>query len=340
MKRFVLSLLSLVVFTNASFSDAVARDQIRAVGSSTLYPFITVVAEEFGLNSDFKTPVIEATGTGGGMKLFCSGIGEGYPDLSNASRAIKDSERENCAKNGINEITEIKLGYDGIVLANFRGSKTYHITKQDLFNALAKQVIVDGKLVENPYKNWNEIDPKLPESKIEVYGPPPTSGTRDAFVELVLEKVCKNDPVFVAAYPDEKIRKKTCHFVREDGHYIDSGENDNLVIQKLKNNPRALGLFGFSFLDQNAASVQGAMIDGIEPTFETISSGDYPISRPLYVYAKNDHFGKIKGLSEFVRELVSEKAVGEEGYLTYRGLIPLPDADRIAIANNIEEAIQ
>ena len=274
------------------------------------------------------------------MKLFCSGIGEGYPDLSNASRAIKESEVKNCAKNGIENITEMKLGFDGIVLANFRGSKLYELTKKELFTALAKKVVVDGALVNNPYENWTEINPALPDSKIEIYGPPPTSGTRDAFVELVMETSCVDDEVFKAAYPDKKSLKKACRLIREAGHYVDSGENDNLVIQKLKNNPRSLGLFGFSFLDQNAASVQGALIDGVEPTFETISSGDYPISRPLYVYLKDSHLSQIAGLSDFVRELTSERAIGEEGYLTYRGLIPLPDEQRMEISQNVEKAVK
>lgn len=303
------------------------RKQIRIVGSSTVYPFITVAAEEFGNYSKFKTPIIEATGTGGGFKLFCSGIGEKYPDFTNASRAIKQSEIDRCAENNINEIAELKIGYDGIVLANSVAVERFELTKRQIFLALAKQIPLDGELVDNFYENWNEIDPSLPNQKIEVYGPPPTSGTRDAFVELVLEPSCKGLPEFLAAFPDKKTRKKTCHLVREDGRYIEVGENDNLIVQKLIANKQALGIFGFSFLDENGATVQGSIIEGVEPSFENISNGSYGISRPLFVYAKNAHSGVILGVKEFALELVSDNAIGEEGYLVEKGLIPLSEED-------------
>lgn len=314
----VIAITGSVVVNNAE-----ARDQIRAVGSSTVYPFVTVTAEKFG-NKGFKTPIIESTGTGGGFKLFCSGTGDDTPSISNASRAIKSSEKELCAKNGVKDITEIKIGYDGIVLANSNKSKRYSLTKEQIFKALAKQVPLGGKLVDNFYETWNEIDPSLPKKKIEVYGPPPTSGTRDAFSELVMQKACvKGIAEYEKAFPDKKDRKKACSVLREDGKYIEAGENDNLIVQKLRSNPNALGIFGFSFLDQNSGSVQGSIIDDVEPTFENISDGSYSVSRPLFVYIKNGHVGKVAGIKEFVDELISERAIGQEGYLIEKGLIPL-----------------
>ena len=308
-----------------------AGQQIQAVGSSTVYPFVTVVAEAFGNGTDFKTPIVESTGTGGGFKLFCAGLGDTQPDLANASRAIKASEKELCAKNGVTDVTEIKIGFDGIVLANAKGSMQYNFSKKILFLGLAKKIPMDGKLIDNPNQKWSDIDPLLPDVKIEVYGPPTTSGTRDAFVELVMEPSCKNLPEFKAVYADKKARKQACHLLREDGHYIEAGENDNLIVQKLQSNSKALGIFGFSFLDQNGDIVQGSHIDSIEPTFENISDGSYGISRSLYVYVKDAHVGKTKGLQEFITELVSDEAAGEFGYLTEKGLIPLPTDELITM---------
>lgn len=320
----------------ASFaSNAFASNQIRAAGSSTVYPFITVAAEEFGRGGKFRTPIIESTGTGGGFKLFCEGVGGQTIDLSNASRAIKQSERELCTKNGVTDITEIKIGYDGIVVANVIGAPKFDLSKKQIFNALAKKLPVNGKLVDNPNKKWSDVDSSFPDTKIEVYGPPPTSGTRDAFVELVMEKACVKLPEFVSAFPEKKARKKACHLVREDGAFIETGENDNLIVQKLQSNDKALGVFGFSFLDQNKALVQGSKVSGFEPTFENISSGDYPISRSLYVYLKDAHIGKTPGLKEFAKELVSEKSIGEEGYLIDKGLIPLSEEEFASINNTI-----
>ncbi len=327
-----------VAFTSALLLQqaAYAGEQIRAVGSSTVYPFVTVAAESFGRSSSHKTPIIESTGTGGGFNLFCSGADGQSPDLSNASRQIKQRERDLCAKNGVNNITEIKIGYDGIVLANTAGARSYALTKQQLFMALAKKVPAAGKLVANPHMKWSDIDASLPDIKIEVYGPPPTSGTRDAFVELVMEKACVDLPEFKAAYQNKSARKKACHVLREDGAFIEAGENDNLIVQKLNNNDDALGIFGFSFLDQNASTIQGSKIDGVQPTFESISSGKYPVSRPLYVYLKDEHVGQTPGLKEFVQELVSNNAIGEEGYLIDRGLIPLPEAELVALQKEID----
>lgn len=316
-------------------NTAYASDQIRAAGSSTVYPFATVVAEEFGRNSKFKTPIVESTGTGGGFKLFCAGAGDDTIDLSNASRAIKSSEKELCSKNGVTDITEIKIGYDGIVVANAVGVKKLHLTKEELFKALAKKVPSGGKLVDNPYKKWSDVDSSLPATKIEVYGPPPTSGTRDAFVELVMEEACVDLPEFKAAYADKKELAKACHVLREDGHFVEAGENDNLIVQKLKTNPDALGIFGFSFLDQNGSVIQGSDIDGVEPNFENISSGEYPVSRPLFMYLKDAHLKTTAGLREFAKELVSTKAIGEDGYLIAKGLIPLSGEELASIQKTV-----
>ena len=319
------SLTALAVFFMSA--PAYARDQIHIVGSSTVYPFATTVAEEFGKTTDHGAPIVESTGTGGGIKLFCSGTGEGFPDIANASRAIKDTERKLCTDNGVADITEVKIGFDGIVLANARKAAVYDLTKDQIFAALAKQIVVDGKLVDNPHKTWDQIDAALPSVKIEVYGPPSTSGTRDAFVELVMEKACVDKDAYKTVWSDDDARKKNCHLIREDGAFIESGENDNLIVQKLKSNPDALGIFGYSFLEENTESVHGSKIGGVEPTFEAIADGSYSVSRPLYMYVKNAHAATVPGLAAFVQEVVSDKAAGSEGYLAAKGLIPLPEAD-------------
>lgn len=313
----------------AMAAQAEARDQIRIVGSSTVFPFSTVVAENFGKTSGFKTPVIESTGSGGGLKLFCQGVGTEHPDITNSSRRIKKSEVELCAKNGVTEITEIKVGFDGIVLANSKKAKHLNLTREQLFLALAKEVPVGGKLVANPYTNWSQIDKSLPDQPIEVLGPPPTSGTRDAFVELVMEHAAANIAgVKELEKSDPKKFKQVFGSMREDGKFIEAGENDNLMVQKLDTNPAAFAIFGFSFLDQNADKVQGSTIEGSNPTFEKIADGSYPVSRSLYFYVKNAHVGVIPGIKEYVAEFTSAKAAGQEGYLTDKGLIPLPEADR------------
>ena len=304
--------------------SAVARDQIRAVGSSTVYPFAAAAAEQFGMAGTFKTPIVEATGTGGGFKLFCAGAGDTFADISNASRKILDSEKELCAKNGVLKIVEVPIGYDGIVIANGEGARVLDLSKKQIFLALAKDVPAkDGKLVLNPYVKWNEIDPKLPDQAIEVYGPPPTSGTRDAFIELIMEEAAKELPEYAKAYPDEKARKKAAGVLRQDGKYIDSGEDDNIIIQKLSSNKNAFGIFGYSFLEENKGKVQASSIGGIAPSMENIENGTYKVSRSLYVYFKGEHVGKVPGLAEFAEELVSENALGADGYLTLKGLLPL-----------------
>ncbi|HWL61811.1 MAG TPA: PstS family phosphate ABC transporter substrate-binding protein [Steroidobacteraceae bacterium] len=308
-----------------------ARDYISVVGSSTVYPFTTTVAEQFGRAGKFKTPKVESTGTGGGIKLFCAGVGVQHPDVANASRAIKASELEACGKAGVKEVIEVKVGYDGIVVANSKKGKPYRLTRQQLYLALAKQVpdpAAAGTLVANPYKTWNQIDKSLPAERIEVLGPPPTSGTRDAFLELVMEPGCQAYAWVKALKDVDEARfKRVCHSIREDGVYVEAGENDNLIVQKLEANPRALGIFGYSFLEENISQIQGAPIDGVVPTFENIASSKYPVSRPLFIYVKRQHVDVIPGLREFVAEYVSDRSVGQDGYLADRGLVPLPPAE-------------
>lgn len=333
---------SVVVFFVGIFLaiGSYAGDQIRIVGSSTVYPFTTVVAEEFGKSGTFKSPIVESTGTGGGLKLFCAGVGDDFADIVNASRAIKDSEKELCAQHGVKGITEMKIGYDGIVIANKAKSVRFNLTKQQLFLALARKVPLEGKLVENKYKSWNEIDKSLPAKKIEVYGPPPTSGTRDAFVEMVMDEACEKLPVFATQYADKDERRKNCQLIREDGAYIEAGENDNLIVQKLANNPNALGIFGYSFLEENENHIQGSIIGGVEPTFDNISSGAYPIARPLYIYVKNANLSSTKGLREFVKEFTSDKALGSTGYLSFKGLVPMKAEELKRMQTKVLEEIK
>ena len=337
--------LALAALASVAVAGAAeARDQIRIVGSSTVYPFATTVAEQFGKTTKFKTPVIESTGSGGGLKLFCAGVGAEHPDITNASRAIKKSEVKKCHENGVKEITEVKVGYDGIVIANSKASPQMKVTRKQLFLALAKDIPgADGKLMPNPHKMWSDIDKALPATKIEVLGPPPTSGTRDAFAELALEGGCKKFPTIKALKKgddkmgikkDKKRYKAICHSVREDGAYVEAGENDVLIVRKLEANPNAFGVFGYSFLDQNADKVQGSLVDGVGPTFENIASGKYPVSRPLFFYVKKAHVGTIPGIPEYLAEFTSDKAWGDEGYLADKGLIPMPMAERTKYAGD------
>ena len=318
-------------------SISAGRDYISIVGSSTVYPFATVVAERFGKSTDFKTPKIESTGTGGGMKLFCKGVDVNTADITNASRRIKASEFKMCQDNGVTDIVEVLIGYDGIVVANAINAPKFALTRKDLFLALAKEIPTDkdGQLVANTNKTWRDVRKDLPNIKIEVLGPPPTSGTRDAFVELAMEGGCKKFDWIKATKKSNKAKYKSiCHTLREDGAYIEAGENDNLIIQKLQKDPNALGIFGFSYLEENTDIIKGATIDGGVPEFETIADGSYPISRPLFFYVKKAHMGKIPGMSEYLNEFTSEKAMGEEGYLTDKGLIPL-DADKFKSVQNV-----
>jgi phosphate transport system substrate-binding protein len=319
---------AIVVLSVSSYGALVSRGHIDIVGSSTVYPFATVVAETYGKNTGSKTPKIESTGSGGGMKLFCAGNGIATPDITNSSRRIKSSEYKKCQKNGVKDIVEVKIGFDGIAVANSKKSPVFNLTRRELFLALAKQTpsLKTGELVDNPYTKWSDINAKLPNTKIEVLGPPPTSGTRDAFVELALQGGCFTYSWIKQIKKDSKIAKKAgnkslasqlkrkykniCHSIREDGAYIEAGENDNLIVEKLKANPNALGVFGYSFLDQNSDVVQGAIIDGVKIDFEAIANGSYPISRPLYFYVKKSHVGKVPGIKEFIAEFTSDDAWG------------------------------
>jgi len=302
----------------------VARDQITVVGSSTVYPFTAAVAEQFGRAGKFKTPKVESTGTGGGIKLFCNGIGPQHPDVANASRAMKKSEFETCAKNGVTDILEIKIGFDGLTIAENKTGPMSALTKKQVYLALAKTIPVNGQMVPNPNKTWKDVDASLPAIKIEVLGPPPTSGTRDSFLELFMEEGCELE------------NKKACHAIREDGAYVEAGENDNLIAQKLAANKNALGIFGYSFLEENTDKLKGLKIDGIAPSFETISSAKYTAARPLFVYIKKQHIGVIPGLKEFANEYVSDKAIGEEGYLSDRGLVSLDKSDLAKTRNDVK----
>lgn len=350
----------LVVAGSLSTAQAANRDNISIVGSSTVYPFATVVAERFGRNANgFKAPKIESTGTGGGLKLFCSGAGADTPDIANASRRIKQAEYDSCKGSGVTDIVEVLIGYDGIAIANSRKASQFQLSLKDVFLALAKDIPgPDGKLIPNPNNLWKDVDPNLPATKIEVLGPPPTSGTRDAFAELAMGGGGKTIASLkaLAELPPEQVEQikaamtalgipasvydtlqvkngkppkgedvfnAVAYAVREDGAYIEAGENDNLIVQKLQANPSALGIFGYSFLEENRDQVQGSSIDGIAPDIESIATGKYPVSRPLYFYVKGAHVGKIPGIQEFAIEFTSNKAIGEEGYLVEKGLIPL-----------------
>ena len=337
-KLFFLSLLNFVFIYSVT-----SRDQINVVGSSTVYPFSTVVAENFGNKTGIKVPKIESTGSGGGMKLFCKGLGAGHPDITNASRRIKKNEFNQCKENGI-DVVEIKVGYDGIVIANSKKAKLLNLTKRQIFLALAKQVPEGnkegGSLVDNPNKKWSDIDPNLPNKKIEVLGPPPTSGTRDAFNELAIEGGCKTFPKLKAIKKqDKKKYKAICRAVREDGAFIEAGENDNLIVQKLVENENAFGVFGFSFLIENEDKIQGSTVDGVAPTMETIADKSYGVSRPLYFYVKLAHVDVIPGIREFLAEYTSEDSWGPGGYLEERGMIPMPENEREFFKKNAEEII-
>jgi len=372
-KHFVGAVAIAAAVGGLTTAQAATRDSVSVVGSSTVYPFATVVAERFGRSSSFKAPKIESTGSGGGLKLFCKGVGANTPDITNASRRIKKSEYDSCQVNGVTAIVEVLVGFDGIAIANSRKSPQFKFSLQDLYLALAKDIPgADGRLVPNPNKTWKDVNASLPAQKIEVLGPPPTSGTRDAFAELALGGGAKTladlkalrdldadqvddikammaklgMPVGVYDALSEKkgkapkgkdLFKTIAYAVREDGAYIEAGENDNLIVQKLEANPNALGIFGFSFLEENGDKVQGSEVNGVAPSFDSISTGDYPVSRPLYFYVKGAHVGKIPGIQEYAMEFTSNKAMGEDGYLTDRGLIPLSDDELKQVQVDVKE---
>ena len=333
MKNLFKSLVIILSIVLISGLQAKAEEQIKIVGSSTVFPFSTAVAEEFGRKTKYKTPIVESTGSGGGMKLFCSGNGKQHPDITNASRRIKSKEFKKCSDAGI-KIVEIKVGYDGIVLANSKKANIVKLSTRDIYMALAEKVPAneDGsELQENPYQTWKDINPNLPDVKIEVLGPPPTSGTRDAFVELAMDAGAKTFPALKELRGSSKAGKnefkKIARTIREDGAFFEAGENDNLIIQKLDQNPNAIGIFGFSFLDQNTDKIQGSIVNGAKPTFDNILVGDYPISRSLFFYVKKNHIRMKPSITEFVREFTSDSAMGPYGYLIEKGLIPLSDEE-------------
>ena len=332
---FVVAIVSiLAIFCGTAIA---ARDYISIVGSSTVYPFATVVAEQFGRTTQYKTPKIESTGSGGGFKLFCAGVGVETPDITNASRAMKKSEYDTCMANGVKDIVEVKIGYDGIVLANSKKATPLKLSRKDIYLALAKDVPDPNgaeKLVPNPHRTWKDVNAALPAESIEVLGPPPTSGTRDAFVELVMDVGCE-EYEWIKSMGKSKA-KAACQTIREDGAYIEAGENDNLIVQKLEANPDAVGIFGFSFLDQNMDKIQGSFVEGVQPEFEAIADGSYPVSRPLFFYVKKAHVNVIPGIKEYLSEFASNKAWGPDGYLAEKGMIPMPDAERKQYGMTVE----
>lgn len=316
-------------------STAYARDQIRIVGSSTVFPYTQAVAEEFS-NLGYTAPIVESTGTGGGFKEFCKGIGQDTPDITGASRAIKSSEIELCTQNGVVDISEALIGYDGLSISGSRANDfNWDLTLEEVYLALAAQVPVNGEWVANPYKNWNEINPNLPAEPILVYGPPPTSGTRDAFVELAMHAGCAKLPYVVDGGFDSKWISENCSSMRQDGAFVEAGENDNLIVQRLEADDNALGIFGYSFLYENLDKLKGVNIGGVEPNLDTIGDGSYPISRPLYFYVKNAHRGVIPGLQEFIVEYMSDNALSKDGYLSDRGLVALNDELRVEVQNRV-----
>ena len=318
-----LATLALAGCENQAGSGGGTRDQIRIVGSSTVFPFAKAVSENFVSSGNFKAPVLESTGTGAGMSLFCSGVGADTPDIENASRRMKASEFDLCQKNGVTDIVEINIGIDGIAVAQSKDGPGFTLTPEQIYKAIAAKPF--GK--ENTNKKWSDIDPSLPSIPISVYGPPSTSGTRDALTELIMEVGCKTDPATKALKDSNKDQYELiCHEIRTDGAYLDTGENDNLIVQKLKSNPNAVGIFGYSFLEENLDTVRGIPISGVTPTYDAIASGEYPGARPLYIYLKKQHVGVIPGLQEFVTEFVNAGA--RDGYLVKAGLIASPDATR------------
>tara|TARA_R110001592_G_scaffold363395_1_gene687569 strand:+ start:87685 stop:88827 length:1143 start_codon:yes stop_codon:yes gene_type:complete len=373
-KNYLVSAVTAAAFIGgAVVAQAAVRDNISIVGSSTVYPFATVVAERFGRSTNFKTPKIESTGSGGGLKLFCKGVGANTPDITNSSRRIKMSEYDDCQQNGVTEIVEVLVGYDGIALANAKSAPVFKLSLKDVYLALAKDIPgPDGKLIANPNKTWKDVNASLPAITIEVLGPPPTSGTRDAFAELAMGGGAKSIPALktlndLSAEQADEIKaamaklglpagvytafleskgkapkgkdlfKTVAYAIREDGAYIEAGENDNLIVQKLAANPNAVGIFGFSFLEENGDKVHGSEVDGVVPTFESISNGDYPVSRPLYFYIKRAHVGKIPGIQEYAVEFTSNKAMGEDGYLLDKGLIPLSEDELKKVQTDVKE---
>ena len=306
--------LAITILLALGAGNTQAREQIRIVGSSTAYPFASYVCEEFGVTTQYPTPVIESTGSGGGMKLFSEGVGAHTPDICNTSRQMKLSEFERCMENGVKKIHEVVFGYDGISLCENTANPGLNLTLKELTLAVAAKIPRSGKLIKNPYKYWNQINSQLPHREILIYGPPTTSGTRDAFEKLVMVAATKKMDGYDRAYTN----------IRQDGVYVPSGENDNLIVQRLNKNRAAMGIFGYSYLDNNRGKIQPVNIDDVEPTTQSISSGKYPLARDLYFYVKLDHLGKVPGMEEYVDLFLSRMMIGDRGYLKRQGLIPMP----------------
>jgi phosphate transport system substrate-binding protein len=305
-------------------SPLAARDQVRVTGSSTLFPFASAVAETFRSQGRWKTPVVESLGTGGGFKLFCAGIGEATPDITDASRPMTSTEVATCEKNGVGNVVGIRVGMDGMLLVNARAGPAFALTREQLYRAVARSVPAGGRLVPNPYRRWKDIAPQLPDLPIRIYGPAPNHGTRDAFVALAMMPPCERQPeIRVLSAGD---RQQNCQRIREDGAWIDVSGDYAVLFGRLLADPTALGVLGFSWLDRNRDRIKAAPIDGIEPTSESISAWTYPLARPLFIYVKQAHVGRIPGLSEFVQEFLSDRAIGPRGYLVEQGLMPLPEA--------------
>lgn len=318
------------------------RSNLHIVGSSTISPFMAAVSEEFSRNQNLKKlpdqiPVVESDGTRDGFRLFCAGVGSKYPDFVDASRPIEKSEIEKCNKNGVKEIVEIKIGYDGIVIGNFVKSKKIKLTKEQIFLALAQKIYdqKSGKMVNNPYNSWNQIDASLPKTEIKIYGPPLTSGTRDVFIDMLMEDVCFNKKDFVNTYPDHVLRKERCSAIRRDGRFIESGENDDLIVENLKNNPDAFGILGFNFVVANRNLIQVAQIDNIDPSPTTIASKQYGLSRPLFVYFKKEHLKLLPDMGDFIKEIIDADTIGKNGYLVHGGLVALSDAELDQVRKDI-----
>jgi len=329
---------ALVLAGIVAAGSAQARDQIRIVGSSTVFPYTQAVAEEFASKTGSPAPVVESTGTGGGFKIFCQGVGESFPDITGASRAIKASEVKLCASNGVTSITEAMIGYDGLSIAVSRTNKSeWNLTEEQIFKALAAE-LPDGKggFMANPYKKWSEIDSSLPDTAILVFGPPPTSGTRDAFVELAMHDGCNALPGMKdLKKSDKKKWKEVCSRMRQDGPFVEAGENDNLIVQRLEADSNSIGIFGYSFLYENSDKLKGVLINGVKPDFKTIADFSYPIARPIFFYIKNAHRDVIPGMKEFIAEYVSDAALKSDGYLAERGLTPLGDDKRMEVQKSV-----
>lgn len=324
----------------AGAANAQSRDEIRIVGSSTVFPYTQAVAEQFSNNTGAPSPIVESTGTGGGMQIFCGGIGEAHADITGASRAMKASEYELCQQNGVTEITEALIGFDGLSLAVSRTNDfDWDLTLGEIYLALGAQVPVDGEWIDNPYTMWSEINPDLPETEILAYGPPPTSGTRDAFVELAMHAGCEELDYVASGDFDGDWIDENCSRMRTDGPFIEAGENDNLIVQRLAADPNAMGIFGYSFLYENLDALKGVMIEGVEPGTETIADKSYPISRPLYFYVKNAHRGVIPNLEEFIDEYMSDDALAQGGYLSERGLVPLAEDRMVTLQDDVLDGV-